>query len=217
MNCKSCGAPVPAKSNICRYCHTVNDTDLRAIGKQAEAGSKGERVCPRCSVKMQRIVVAIEGGVVIDRCNECLGIFFDPGEVESLVDSAVSGVHLIDKKRMANLVEEEGPEEEVVKYVKCPVCQELMNRKNYGARSGVIVDICREHGVWLDGGELGRIVKWAKAGGQLHAEQRMKEEERAEHKRRIARSAAAEQMAAGRPSYHDPTTEVLRAIFYFFR
>src|SRR5262249_10356041 len=47
----------------------------------------------------------------------------------------------------------------------CPVCRELMNRRNYGQDSGVILDICKEHGVWFDADELARILAWIRAGG----------------------------------------------------
>ncbi len=42
-----------------------------------------------------------------------------------------------------------------------------MNRINIGSRSGVIADQCREHGMWLDGGELRQVMEWMKAGGNL--------------------------------------------------
>jgi Zn-finger nucleic acid-binding protein len=68
-----------------------------------------------------------------------------------------------------------------------------MNRSAYGLRSGVVVDFCREHGVWLDGGELERLRQWVAAGGHvLHA--RVAEERRGEEARREAqrrRSAVA--------------------------
>ena len=43
---------------------------------------------------------------------------------------------------------------EQVKYVKCPVCRILMNRVSFGYRSGVVVDRCGKHGIWLDNGEI---------------------------------------------------------------
>lgn len=42
-----------------------------------------------------------------------------------------------------------------------------MNRINFGYRSGVIVDSCKSHGVWLDNGEITHLMEWRKAGGQL--------------------------------------------------
>tara|TARA_B100001093_G_scaffold125141_1_gene117724 strand:+ start:391 stop:567 length:177 start_codon:yes stop_codon:yes gene_type:complete len=34
----------------------------------------------------------------------------------------------------------------------------------HGKRSGVIVDSCREHGIWLDAGELRQMIEWSRAG-----------------------------------------------------
>jgi len=42
----------------------------------------------------------------------------------------------------------------------------MMIRRNFGRRSGVVMDVCRDHGTWLDGGELAQIIKWSTAGGQ---------------------------------------------------
>ena len=41
-----------------------------------------------------------------------------------------------------------------------------MNRKLHGKRSGVIVDSCRDHGLWLDAGELRQLMEWSRAGGE---------------------------------------------------
>jgi Zn-finger nucleic acid-binding protein len=81
-----------------------------------------------------------------------------------------------------------------VTYIKCPVCAKLMNRVNFGAKSGVIVDRCKEHGVWLDGGELRHLFEWMKAGGKLldqeKQEQLKKDEAQQQQERRYANNAA---------------------------
>lgn len=41
----------------------------------------GQRPCPRCSVPMQ---VVAGGGIEIDRCSSCMGIYLDRGELELL-------------------------------------------------------------------------------------------------------------------------------------
>ena len=63
-----------------------------------------------------------------------------------------------------------------------------MNRKLHGKRSGVIVDSCRDHGLWLDAGELRQLMEWTRAGGEkLNQEHRAfenqqnSERERREH------------------------------------
>jgi Zn-finger nucleic acid-binding protein len=40
-----------------------------------------------------------------------------------------------------------------------PSCGELMNRSLHGKRSGVVVDGCRDHGLWLDAGELRQLME----------------------------------------------------------
>jgi Zn-finger nucleic acid-binding protein len=50
-------------------------------------------------------------------------------------------------------------------YLPCPVCAGLMPRKNFRRISGVLIDICRDHGVWLDAGELEQIRCFIANGG----------------------------------------------------
>ena len=52
-----------------------------------------------------------------------------------------------------------------VRYLKCPLCHGVMNRVNFGKRSGVIVDVCKAHGVWFDRGELARAIEFVAKGG----------------------------------------------------
>lgn len=50
--------------------------------------------------------------------------------------------------------------EESIGYVACPRCGELMARRNFGRTSGILVDTCKKHGIWLDRGELRRVVDY---------------------------------------------------------
>jgi Zn-finger nucleic acid-binding protein len=68
-------------------------------------------------------------------------------------------------------------------YIPCPDCRQLMNRKNFGNISGVLVDICKPHGFWFDAGELGRIVKFVMRGGLVEAQKRERVEREATEKR----------------------------------
>ena len=181
MKCKECGAPLPANSNICSYCGRLNDVDLRAIQANARKGPTSDRVCPHCAINMQTIDLGVNEPFLIERCDNCLGMFFDPNEVEALIDTHVKHVYEIDHQRIQQIIDEEQITRPAsIKYIRCPVCSEIMNRRNFGARSGVIVDECRDHGIWLDGGELGQILKWVKAGGRIHDEKRKLDELKAE-------------------------------------
>jgi len=48
----------------------------------------------------------------------------------------------------------------------------MMNRRNFGKLSGVIVDVCSKHGIWFDLGELPRVMAFVRDGGLLRAQQR---------------------------------------------
>ena len=38
---------------------------------------------------------------------------------------------------------------------------------NFAKRSGVVIDVCREHGVWFEADELCQVVRFIGAGGYL--------------------------------------------------
>jgi Zn-finger nucleic acid-binding protein len=228
MDCVNCGAPLPPKSNICRYCKTLNDTDLRALKSSKSKVGDSERPCPRCKVSLRSLRLNLHSPVEIERCAECFGIFFDPGELEEVLDSSVDRVHDVDIERLDTMVREETSDRDYkeVAYVPCPDCGQLMHRKSYGAKAGVIVDRCRLHGVWLDGGELNRLLKWARAGGRRHdirqTEIREAEEARANKNREIFQFSRLEVEKGSGSSFsgfdtldmrgNDDLTSLLRAI-----
>ena len=45
----------------------------------------------------------------------------------------------------------------------CPTCGTEMSKQVFAYESGVTTDVCDEHGVWLDEGELHRIEAWYEA------------------------------------------------------
>ena len=178
----------------------VNDTDLRAIHIYTKNAPPSDRDCPRCEIKMHTIDLKIDEKFLVERCEKCLGIFFDPNELEALLDWSVSHVYDVDHQRMEVLLDDYGAfnKDTTVAYVVCPVCKKHMNRKSFGARSGVIVDTCKEHGVWLDGGELGRLLKWSKAGGKIHSERRAEQKRRQEEQAKRLRQGIPEGIETGR-------------------
>ena len=40
-----------------------------------------------------------------------------------------------------------------------------MNRMNYASRSGVIINVCRPHGIWLDRDCMRQIIEFIRGGG----------------------------------------------------
>lgn len=52
-----------------------------------------------------------------------------------------------------------------VRYRQCPLCEKLMNRTNFGDRSGVIIDVCKGHGAWFQARELHDVLAFIDSGG----------------------------------------------------
>jgi len=179
-NCKNCGAALPEHTLVCSYCKTRQDVDLGEIHRYTTAAPESKRFCPRCRKPLETINLAAGDKFFIERCDTCLGLFFDPGELEALVDKSVAHVYEIDHGRLEDINRVKRSDEYPVSYIECPACRKLMNRLNFGSRSGVIIDRCRDHGIWLDGGELRRILEWVKAGGGIFDKQKQLEMERLE-------------------------------------
>ena len=186
-NCCNCAAPLPPHSILCSYCGSRNDTDLKGVHRYTTHELDSGRTCPRCNVPLQSIDLQLNGKFLIERCDRCLGLFFDPGELEALLQATVTHVYTINRKQLANVNNARRSSDYGISYIKCPACTTLMNRVNFGAQSGVIVDRCPEHGLWLDGGELRQLFEWSKAGGSLleqeRRERQRQEKERAERKK----------------------------------
>jgi Zn-finger nucleic acid-binding protein len=64
-----------------------------------------------------------------------------------------------------------------------------MNRQNFGRRSGVIIDVCKGHGVWFDQRELQSVLAFVDAGGLEQARHAEQEKEH-EAKRQLDRAMA---------------------------
>lgn len=180
-NCRNCSAPLPSSSITCDYCGSRNDLDLSGVHYFTTTLPDSERTCPRCSQPLATIDLNLNGSFLIERCDTCLGLFFDNGEVESLLDATVKNVYGIDSLQLRAISNAKRHDDYPVSYIKCPVCGRVMNRINFGAKSGVVVDRCKEHGLWLDGGELRQLLEWTKAGGRIldgeKSEERKREED----------------------------------------
>lgn len=147
VTCSHCEKDYNSKFKYCPYCgeQAAQESDLTDL------------TCPHCNVIMDK-VMEIES--IIDYCPECGGVWCENNELEEITRER--DVFLRDdiprkfvKKRP----------EEIVQYIKCPVCKEQMNRMNFGKISGIIVDICSNHGIWLDSGELEEIRAFIANGG----------------------------------------------------
>jgi Zn-finger nucleic acid-binding protein len=151
--------------------------------------------CPGC--RQSLAAFRAEGGTLFD-CARCGGQFVEHVLLRALLErrevlgeavpTGISGRDATSTKAAGAI--------EPVRYVPCPACSAVMNRKNFGGTSGVVVDVCKKDGMWFDAGELPRVLAFVSSGGLARARQR-DEERRAEEKRaEIARAIASANMGA---------------------
>lgn len=207
--CSSCNAPLPDGSQLCEYCLSRTDIDLKGIHYYTTHEHDSARICPRCNVKLKTIDLKLNGTFLIERCEECLGLFFDPNELEALLEASVTNIFKIDKNGLDSINLRRQAEQQPISYIKCPVCEQLMHRVNFGTRSGVIVDRCKNHGVWLDGGELRHLMEWMKLGGKL-LDQERKEQDRLEELKKENERLKKTPVYSSEPSVFDNYSDPLR-------
>ncbi|MDD2738384.1 MAG: zf-TFIIB domain-containing protein [Methylomonas lenta] len=214
-SCNSCSAPLAPNTQYCHYCGVRNDVDLRGKHDYQVVTRESTRICPECNVNLQTIALDMQPPLQIERCEFCFGLFFDPGEVETLLETAVSPVFSINQELLGNINKDRYQKDKPVKYLECPECFNMMNRMVFGHRSGVVIDQCRAHGVWLDGGEISHLLEWKRAGGQI-LDQKNKAELQ-QKKRRPSESRAEIDMLMqnyGKPSAESDLLETVASLIF---
>jgi Zn-finger nucleic acid-binding protein len=232
LTCPFCGGPCSWETRVCPHC----DVDLAtARCPQCYAlAFTGARFCGRCGaeLRLEPLLDASDApcprcakplrttadGVAYE-CLDCRGLFIEPTIFARMAADreAASLPFAPPPPPSARL---SGPDAEV-RYLKCPVCRAVMNRTNFGHRSGVIVDVCKFHGTWFDDGELTRVLEWIAAGGAREQRRRfyeqqeespgLRERKQAEARILIERHKAR---AAGEPiPSADTFLEILTSLF----
>jgi len=128
------------------------------------------------------------GGTTLRSCTACGGLWLDPQALQRLCDVREERAGVVSVLAARVPTSEGAPD--VIKYAPCPVCTKLMNRTNFAKASGVILDVCKNDGVWLDRGELQRVLGFVDAGGMAVSREREKQK-LAEEQRRLAAMQAA--------------------------
>lgn len=189
LNCPNCGAGVESDRTQCQHCKCR----LKTVGCPKCLGLMfvGSRFCGHCGAIAAPVEVSLDDSAAecprcrksleilqiddttVRACSNCDGVWLGVTTFETICadterQSAVLG--FLDKRTVRSQPMTK------VNYVPCPDCGELMNRNNFAKASGVIVDICKQHGVWFDADELPAIIEFIRKGGMEIARQRERNE-----------------------------------------
>lgn len=117
--------------------------------------------CPKCR---KPLAEGYRRDVRVEFCESCQGLWVDPAQEKKLLNITPQVLSVDELKRLRRLYR---PSEwlNTSGYVPCPVCRELMWRKNWGSYSGVMVDKCAEHGTWFDKGKIEKVKEYVALGG----------------------------------------------------
>lgn len=139
---------------------------VSSLGPGATPGPERPLDCPVCK---RALTTVRSGEVEAHRCPRCRGIWLDPASFQRVCDDEEPARG--DARAGTEPADAEPPRppapvlQEPVRYRPCPACGEVMNRRQFARVSGVIIDVCRPHGAWLDRGELASIRRFLRAGG----------------------------------------------------
>ena len=104
--------------------------------------------CPKCNSEMKEHTLStLSGGVTVDRCTNCKGLWFDIGEAEQLKD-----------KWMSDYIDsgdpDVGKEQNLIRDINCPRCGKKMDLLNDPVQTHIQYEACAEHGMYFDAGEF---------------------------------------------------------------
>ena len=206
VRCSACGAPRRGDEAACGFCDssfTLHERDLvticpacatrissrarfchacaQPILSPATAGEPTAHVCPACGEqRLHSRPLGAENRVAVLECGRCAGLWLGNDVFRLLERRALEAESTFEApgERRAEVVATSAAGGAAALYRPCPECYKLMHRRNYGRKSGVILDTCAAHGLWFDRGELDRVLGWVHGGGRRRAEEAAEVERR---------------------------------------
>jgi len=179
--CPVCGAFARERERSCRHCSTSLATlrcrhcfelnypdDLHCRGCGLELGlqpyqGEASETCPDCKLTLRAFNA---GAGQLLACERCGGQMVTHDLLRTLIEQREAlgraAASLVDVPRS-------NPLSDPVRYRACPSCGQMMNRKNFGGQSGIVVDVCALHGTFFDAGELPRVLEFVRRGGLAKA------------------------------------------------
>lgn len=116
------------------------------------------RFCPVCPKVVMLDFADPDTGLVIDSCPECYGLWFDGEELKKFFESPQLARRILDDDGLEEVpMRPRGDQPR-----RCPGCSQMLRPSQLG---DVQLDYCLKcRGIWLDHGELGRVVELFRQG-----------------------------------------------------
>lgn len=171
--CPRCMARVSRRGRFCHHC-------ALPLTAPRHGEASGEHRCPACTPAggdgppLVSRRVAQGDALHLFECRRCAGMWLDREVFNALLERAKRGRAGVPASPPVPAPGAAGGGDGGAggqwAYRPCAVCGKLMNRTNYARRSGVILDVCGDHGLWFDHDELRRVLSYVEGGGSTEAE-----------------------------------------------
>jgi Zn-finger nucleic acid-binding protein len=184
VRCSSCGASRQQGAGTCGHCggdFTIHEQDLDTVCPKCLARvSDSARYCHHCAALLVADpIVGAETALGCPACGDAALL-----TTRQLRDSRLAAMECqlcggfwMGSETFARLLDREvrqpirampakapPPLPGKMSYRPCAICKSLMVRWNFGRSSGVLVDVCRQHGIWFDAQELSHVLRWIRSG-----------------------------------------------------
>jgi Zn-finger nucleic acid-binding protein len=126
------------------------------------------RACPACRTTLASVAVS---DVTLLECPACEGVWVGALDFDRICADREARSAVLSRPRTTTPAKAPAA---AIHYRPCVVCGKMMNRVNFGRLSGTVIDVCRGHGAFLDGGELHAIAQFISDGGLDRTRQREK-------------------------------------------
>lgn len=166
--CVACGNTMIA-GKACTVC----SSGLGAKRKK-RARPEGVSVCLNCDEALER---QDWDGVDVNVCQSCQAMLFPCGALERVLNKLRETTEKMDYREVAKEFAGrylESSSNKTMRYRACPSCEQMMSRRNYGTRSGVIIEECSDHGHWMDERAFGELSVWISRGGDVLTNDRIR-------------------------------------------
>jgi Zn-finger nucleic acid-binding protein len=151
-------ARVSDRARYCHHCATL-------LVVESVAGESTSCTCPACGPGYELTHRQLSNQKInVLECQVCGGFWIALETFDKLLELVSQQMKPTGAGAAGN-VPSRPKSEERSGYRPCAVCGQLMNRRNFGRNSGVVVDICGSHGIWFDAQELAQVVQWVRSGG----------------------------------------------------